>query len=270
MMKTKSYKAFTLIELLVVISIIALLMSVLMPALGSARAIAKKAVCKSNIRQIAIANNLYSQENDGEFVLAATDIYASSGGLSRWHGKRDNVNEAFEFTRSDLFPYLQTDSIKECPEKVDFIDGQTWDSDFEKGGGGYGYNMTYVGSGSWRGGTATYNKATKQSDVSCPSQTVMFADSAMAKLDKGVPYFLEYSFIEPPFFVSRGMVQKNWGYTSPSMHFRHRHKANIVWVDTHVSELNAVAFDEFNAYGVKSSDMGLGWPELNNSLFDLK
>ncbi|MHC4483550.1 MAG: type II secretion system protein, partial [Planctomycetota bacterium] len=45
-------KAFSLVELLVVISIIALLGSVLMPALAAARAQGKQVVCKSNIRQL--------------------------------------------------------------------------------------------------------------------------------------------------------------------------------------------------------------------------
>ena len=62
--KNKSYKSgFTLIELLVVISIIALLMAVLMPALGRARKMAKATVCQSNSRQISLAVALYASDN---------------------------------------------------------------------------------------------------------------------------------------------------------------------------------------------------------------
>jgi prepilin-type N-terminal cleavage/methylation domain-containing protein/prepilin-type processing-associated H-X9-DG protein len=53
------YVGFTLVELLVVISIIALLLSVLLPSLNKARANAKKLVCKSNLKQIGIGIEMY-------------------------------------------------------------------------------------------------------------------------------------------------------------------------------------------------------------------
>ncbi|ARN57990.1 type II secretion system protein [Sedimentisphaera salicampi] len=59
---------FTLIELLVVISIIALLMAILMPALGKAREQAQRVVCKSNIKQVGTAMNLYSMDNEDKFA----------------------------------------------------------------------------------------------------------------------------------------------------------------------------------------------------------
>ena len=57
-------KGFTLIELLVVVSIIALLVSILLPALGQARAQAKIAVCSTNLRQVGIIWLSYSLEYD--------------------------------------------------------------------------------------------------------------------------------------------------------------------------------------------------------------
>ncbi|MBI9016800.1 MAG: type II secretion system protein [Phycisphaerae bacterium] len=59
-------KAFTLIELLVVISIIALLVSILMPALSKAREKAKNTMCKSNIRQLTLTSLVYAQDFDGK------------------------------------------------------------------------------------------------------------------------------------------------------------------------------------------------------------
>jgi len=60
-------KAFTLIELLVVISIIALLLSILMPALSKVKAQAKKIVCASGLHQVHIALNAYAADYNNKY-----------------------------------------------------------------------------------------------------------------------------------------------------------------------------------------------------------
>lgn len=64
-------KGFTLIELLVVISIIALLIAILLPALRSAREVARRSVCASNIRQVGLGITLYANDND-EWLPSST------------------------------------------------------------------------------------------------------------------------------------------------------------------------------------------------------
>ena len=63
-------KAFTLIELLVVISIIALLIGILLPALGAARRTAQDIKCKSNVRQEVLAVHAYAADNKDFFPIA--------------------------------------------------------------------------------------------------------------------------------------------------------------------------------------------------------
>jgi len=55
---------FTLVELLVVIAIIALLISIILPSLQLAKELARRAVCSSNVRHVALAAHLYAEEHE--------------------------------------------------------------------------------------------------------------------------------------------------------------------------------------------------------------
>jgi len=110
----KNRKAFTLIELLVVISIIALLVSILMPALRKAKIQAWTVVCKSNLHQYALGVRMYLDENDGAFPCPFTWLYKDGSGGCRWHDASANLDSQPELG-GELWPYLERRDVHLCP-----------------------------------------------------------------------------------------------------------------------------------------------------------
>ncbi|MFK7788016.1 MAG: type II secretion system protein [Phycisphaeraceae bacterium] len=101
-MLVQSRKGFTLIELLVVISIIALLIAILLPALGAAKRASRTTICLSNARQMALATVAYAVEND----MDLPNVGFSHGG------------EAFDQQGSWFFqlePYVDGKLLYRCP-----------------------------------------------------------------------------------------------------------------------------------------------------------
>lgn len=121
-------KGFTLIELLVVISIIALLLSVLVPSLSKAKQRAQFVLCGSNIKQMVLAEALYTTENDGKFSNgmislslpysdgnpAINDRSDSGDADCRWHDEKYN-NDNRPDLWGQIWPYLETQDIVLCP-----------------------------------------------------------------------------------------------------------------------------------------------------------
>ena len=269
----RARRAFTLVEVLVVVSTLALLLALLMPALAGARSQARGMVCRSNLRQLVLANIGYATENDGHYVPAARDMWDNAG-RHRWHGARARLGEPFDPLKGPLIGYLTDGQVKECPTRIGFRKSDEWSTSFEQGGGGYGYNMAYLGSRLWDAGLSgplafqqAYMRTTSMNEVGNPGGTLMFADAAMANDGMSL---IEYSFAEPPFAVLGGQTMTDFRM-SPSIHFRHGHLANVAWADGHTGSEPMTDIDETNAYGIDSAALGLGWFEpADNTPFDLR
>jgi prepilin-type processing-associated H-X9-DG protein/prepilin-type N-terminal cleavage/methylation domain-containing protein len=250
--------AFTLVELLVVIGIVSILIALLLPALAAARESARVAACASNLRQLQLASINYASDSDGFLPPAHLDYITKN--LHRWHGTRGADDQPFDFGGSPLRKYLRTPRIKSCPSFEHVNAG------FERSAGGFGYNDRYLGSSLEEPAAASIgmpeyetryvNRPARFASIRKPSETIIFSDVAMAS-----PALIEYSFVEPP--LARGMP------TSPSIHFRHRDRANVIWLDGHVTTMRVEWTYPRNVYGADNARMRLGFfGPRDNSLFD--
>src|SRR5262245_27149100 len=114
------HRGFTLIELLVVIAIIAILASLLLPALAKANSLGKQAVCLSNLKQLQFAWLLYSGDHD-EVLPTNHEDYDTTQETSRSDAPSWVTGNAFIDTTSSniqrglLFRYVNADKIYRCP-----------------------------------------------------------------------------------------------------------------------------------------------------------
>ena len=140
---------FTLIELLVVIAIIAILASLLLPALGKAKEKSKGASCLNNLHQISLATVMYAADSRDEIVLLAMNGAAPSGAFF--------PGPDVTWWPDTLRPYMHTTNVIACPSVTS----------------GYGIAMNHPDIGGWR------TNPEKISRIKRPSESVPFADSGL-------------------------------------------------------------------------------------------
>ena len=234
---------FTLIELLVVIAIIAILAAILLPALNQARERGRMANCQSNIRQLVMANLLYAESNADYFIFAADSIQKIY-----WCGKYkgsfgDVTNEG------GLNPYLgNSEGVRACPTAF-FVDPEEvgeWSAG-NYGTGGYGYSQP-IG---FAGGDWNVNMGAKSSELTEPSRTIMFSDTALLSSGR----ITENYSLEAP-YGSPSYEPGGWMPT-PTMHFRHNGNTAVAWADGHADFNSPITYGkdgDFGWFGGKDAD----------------
>ena len=216
--------AFTLVELLIVIAILAILASLLLPALTRGKESAQRIKCLSNLHQLSLAGHLYWEDYNGNCFRYGG--WPTNGGQLYWFGwisPGDEGTRQFDASQGVLYPYLQGRGVELCPS---FNYGM---SQFKQkataASYGYGYNR-YLDSPDTK-------PPIKYGQISRPADIVLFADAAQINTWQA-PASPDNPLIEEWYFVDDDTSQ-------PNGHFRHKQRANAVFCDGHVAPEKMVA-----------------------------
>src|SRR5262249_7629471 len=138
----KHSQGFTLVELLVVIALIALLAGLLLPELSRAKAKAYSTKCKSNLRQMGLAMQLYVNDYDQRYPYYS--YYSRSSVSFDWIADATK----WEMAIAPYYqPYWWTNIMCRCPNFPDFGNLLPNTPIDWKQMGTYGYNRCYTGLG---------------------------------------------------------------------------------------------------------------------------